>query len=93
MPIADFERLAPVPFSVVCFRARPRDARRSDAELDALNDRLLQRSMNPARSSCRTRGSTAGWCCASPSGHLRTTDTHVARAWDLLRLHLEQLQA
>ena len=37
----DFERLAPVPFSVVCFRARPLRSRRAPAELDALNEQLL----------------------------------------------------
>jgi aromatic-L-amino-acid decarboxylase len=38
----DFERLAPVPFSTVCFRAHP--ARLNvERELDALNERLMQR--------------------------------------------------
>src|SRR5262245_3262149 len=40
---ADFERLAPVPFSVVCFRWRPADRALSDRELDAANARLLDR--------------------------------------------------
>src|SRR6185436_4343427 len=39
---AEFERLAPVPFSVVCFRARPRAmTHASAAELDAFNEQLL----------------------------------------------------
>src|SRR5204862_7299307 len=35
----DFERVAPVPFSVVCFRWHPVTARLSEAELDAANER------------------------------------------------------
>src|SRR4030095_16439521 len=34
----DFERLAPVPFSVVCFRARARQ----NESADALNERVLE---------------------------------------------------
>ena len=37
----EFERLAPVPFSVVCFRARPRGFTGTPAELDTFNERLL----------------------------------------------------
>ena len=36
----DFERMAPVPFSVVCFRWRPAGRSLPDAELDAANQRL-----------------------------------------------------
>ena len=37
----DFERLAPVPFSVVCFRWKPSGRTMSDRELDVANERLL----------------------------------------------------
>src|SRR5207247_7969286 len=37
----DFERLAPVPFSVVCFRWKPAGIPRSDQELDAASERLI----------------------------------------------------
>src|SRR6266850_5178067 len=37
----DFERVAPVPFSVVCFRANPRGITMSAPELDRLNEALL----------------------------------------------------
>jgi aromatic-L-amino-acid decarboxylase len=36
----DFERLAPVPLSVVCFRWNPAPIKLSDAELDAANEEL-----------------------------------------------------
>jgi hypothetical protein len=39
----DFERVAPVPFSVVCFRAVPAALRGDEAALDDLNSRLVDR--------------------------------------------------
>src|SRR5262249_31380206 len=37
----DFERLAPVPLSVVCFRWKPRDLPLTEPELDAANERII----------------------------------------------------
>jgi len=39
----DFELLAPVPLSLVCFRARPGGAAPDDPSLDTLNEKLLAR--------------------------------------------------
>ena len=39
----DFERLAPAPFSVVCFRAKPAGRAWTEAELAALNERIMTR--------------------------------------------------
>jgi aromatic-L-amino-acid/L-tryptophan decarboxylase len=38
----DWERLAPVPFSTVCFRLRPRGWAVDDARLNPLNERLRE---------------------------------------------------
>ena len=80
----DFERLAPVPFSVVCFRWKPAGMSWSDAEVDAANERLLDlvnASGDIFLSHTRLRGRLA---IRVAIGHLRTTDEHVRRAWDLL---------
>ncbi len=83
----DFERLAPVPFSVVCFRARPHGASLSDDELDALNERLMA-AVNATGeifiSHTRINGALA---LRLAIGNLRTAEHHVVRAWDLLRQH------
>jgi aromatic-L-amino-acid decarboxylase len=87
---ADFERLAPVPFSVVCFRARPAGAH-AERDLDALNERLLDavnRSGEVFLSHTRLRGRMA---LRLAIGHLRTTEEHVARAWWLLREGIKSL--
>src|SRR2546421_361128 len=80
----DFERLAPVPFSVVCFRWKPAGMSWSDAEVDAANERLLDlvnASGDIFLSHTRLRGRLA---IRVAIGHLRTTDEHVRRAWNLL---------
>jgi aromatic-L-amino-acid decarboxylase len=83
----DFERVAPVPFSVVCFRARPRALHLPPADLDAFNARLLDAvnaSGDVFLSHTRLRDTLV---LRLAIGHLRTSEQHVARAWQLLRTH------
>lgn len=77
-----FERLAPVPFSVVVFRFRP--AGLSEDEADAANARLLERLNATGEvflSHTRVRGRFA---LRLAVGNLRTTQAHVERAWALV---------
>jgi aromatic-L-amino-acid decarboxylase len=80
----DFERLAAVPFSVVCFRARPSGID-DGPPLDAFNERLLD-AVNASGevflSHTRLRGA---FVLRLAIGHLHTTDVVVSRAWDLLQ--------
>lgn len=102
----EFRRVAPAPFSVVCFRWEPavptdpsdgadgsdrgdadaRDRRRDDlnaALLDAVNqsgDVFLSHTRLDGRFVIRLA-----------IGHERTTVTHVARAWTLLREHAARI--
>lgn len=87
----DFERLAPVPFSVVCFRWNPPTAGLSDRAADEANERLVEmvnRSGEVFISHTRIRGRLA---IRIAIGHLNTTETDVSRAWDLLTLHARSL--
>ena len=80
----DFERLAPVPFSVVCFRWRPKNRSAEDAELDDLNQKivdLVNATGEVFISPTRLRGRLA---LRIAIGHLKTTERHVRRAWDLV---------
>ncbi|MGH9313859.1 MAG: pyridoxal phosphate-dependent decarboxylase family protein [Vicinamibacterales bacterium] len=86
-----FERLAPVPFSVVCFRARPAAIADNAAALDALNERLLDRvnaSGEVFLSHTRLNGV---FTIRLAIGHLRTAEPHVRRAYDLLGAELSRL--
>jgi aromatic-L-amino-acid decarboxylase len=79
-----FERLAPVPFSVVCFRALPARSG-SDAEIDAFNERLVEavnRGGEIFVSHTRLQGR---FVIRLAIGNLRTTEHHVDRAWELFR--------
>ena len=86
----EFDRLAPVPFSVVCFRARLPGV--AEGDLDRFNEDLLE-SVNATGdvflSHTRLNGALA---LRLAVGHVRTTDAHVARAWELLIGHTAELR-
>ena len=83
----DFERVAPVPFSVVCFRARPSGITLSAPELDSFNERLME-SVNASGQAFLSHTRLNGmFVIRMAVGHLRTTDEHTARAWQLLCEH------
>jgi aromatic-L-amino-acid decarboxylase len=87
----DFEVVAPVPFSVVCFRAIPPNA--SPRDVDTLNERLLD-AVNATGevflSHTRLRNA---FVLRLAIGHLRSAESHVARAWALLTSELRRLLA
>ena len=85
----DWERLAPVPFSTVCFRHVPRSmaggdhgaAERTDAHNAAVMD-AVNRSGEVFLSHTRLDGRFA---IRLAIGNVRTEERHVVRAWELLR--------
>ena len=86
-----FERLAPVPFSVVCFRARP-EGNASDEDLDLLNERLLD-AVNATGDVFLSHTKINGaYALRLAIGHIRTEERHVRRAWDVLNEQLALLQ-
>ena len=87
-----FERLAPVPFSVVCFRACPSDLSDDRTTLDDLNARLLD-GVNATGDVFLSHTRLEGrFALRLAVGHIRTTEHHVARAWELLREQLSELR-
>ena len=81
---ADFERLAPVPLSVVCFRWNPSGTALLPNELDEANERLMARVNDTGEvflSHARLHGKLV---LRVAIGHMDTTDVHVRRAWELL---------
>jgi len=90
----DWERLAPVPFSTVCFRYRPASVTGADADerLDMANERLMEavnRSGEIFLSHARLHGRFA---IRLAVGNLRTERRHVERAWELLRREAAALE-
>jgi aromatic-L-amino-acid/L-tryptophan decarboxylase len=86
----DFERLAPVPFSVVCFRWRLRGL---DAlEIDRANQSLVEAVNSSGDVFLSTTRIDGRLALRVAIGHLRTTDTHLRQAWQLLQHHASMLK-
>jgi aromatic-L-amino-acid decarboxylase len=81
---SDFERTAPAPFSVVCFRMRGPD------ELNAALLERLNASGEVFLSHTRLNGQLT---LRLAIGNLHTTERHVARAWTLIRQFAAELRA
>lgn len=92
---SEWELLAPVPLSVVCFRARTfvegetEEARA--ARLDALNERLMN-DINATGETFLSHTKLDGlFTLRLAVGNIRTTERHVRRAWELLNEKLSEL--
>jgi aromatic-L-amino-acid decarboxylase len=78
-------------FSVVCFRAEPAGRERTHVPLDALNERLLD-EVNASGEVFLSHTRIDGhYALRLAVGHIRTTEAHVARAWELLQQGLRTI--
>jgi aromatic-L-amino-acid decarboxylase len=84
---ADFERMAPTPFSTVCFRAHPQDIE-NEQQLDILNERIMN-ALNAEGhfflSHTRLHGH---FTIRVAIGNLRTTEQHIRSLWSELQEQL-----
>jgi len=85
----DFERLAPVPMSVVCFRVRPAEGEWDEGQLEALNTRVLEDLNRTGEVFLSHTKLNGRFTLRLAVGHIRTTEAHVAHAWRLLKEHAE----
>jgi aromatic-L-amino-acid decarboxylase len=86
----DAERLAPVPFSTVCFRWRPRelgdrDGTDREQALDRVNEAILERVNRTGEVFLSHTRLDGRFTLRIAIGHLRTERRHVERAWQLVR--------
>ena len=72
----DFERTAPAPFSVVCFRAR---------NTDEFNEALLNRINGSGEFFLSHTKLNGRYTLRMAIGNLHTTEGHVERAWALIQ--------
>ena len=80
----DFTVVAPVPFSVVCFRAN---------ESDRFNEQLLDAVNGSGEVFLSHTRLNDQFVIRLAIGNLRTTEAHVARAWTLIQQHNCALRA
>lgn len=86
----DFERLAPTPFSLVCFRAKPRQLL-SGAVVE-VNEQLLDTVNRRGKVFLSHTKLDGKFALRLAIGNLRTTREHVRLAWSELSDALEQLK-
>ena len=94
---SDWELLAPVPLSVVCFRARTAAAGESGearaARLDALNERLMGVVNSTGETFISHTKLNGALTLRLAVGNVRTTERHVRRAWELLNEKLSEISS
>jgi aromatic-L-amino-acid decarboxylase len=81
----DFERLAPAPFSVVCFRAKPASREWTEGELTGLNEAILKRVNDTGEIFMSHTVLGGRYTLRVAIGNLQTTERHVRRAWELVQ--------
>jgi aromatic-L-amino-acid decarboxylase len=91
----DWELLAPVPFSLVCFRACPRfEGETNEARsmrLDALNETLMNNINASGEIFFSHTRLNDIYTLRLAIGNIRTGEAHVRRAWQLLNEELRRL--
>ena len=80
----DFELLAPVPFSVVCFRWTP-PGLHGDGLIDSANEQLLDSINRSGEVFLSHTRLDSKFVIRLAVGNLHTSEVHIQRAWDLMR--------
>jgi aromatic-L-amino-acid decarboxylase len=99
---ADFERMAPTPLSIVCFRTRPRDLGQEsllytklpgecEAYLDTLNETLMTNLNRDGKVFLSHTKLNGRYTLRLAVGNIRTNRQHVELAWKLLRTEAVRL--
>jgi aromatic-L-amino-acid decarboxylase len=80
-----WERLAPVPFSTVCFRYRPEALAGNEEELEKKNAAILDHVNRTGKVFLSHTKLAGRYSLRVALGNPRTTTEHVKLCWDLLR--------
>jgi aromatic-L-amino-acid decarboxylase len=89
----NFELLAPVPFSLICFRACPPKLQGEEAALDALNEKMMERVNRRGKVFLSHTRLDGKYAIRLAIGNIRTTREHIKLAWDELNEVLAELHA
>jgi aromatic-L-amino-acid decarboxylase len=83
----DFERMAPAPLSVVCFRAHPQGMD-DEAQLEALNERIMNDINASGRFFLSHTKLHGKFTIRIAIGNLRTTEQDVRDLWEAIQAEL-----
>src|ERR1700682_5497311 len=91
----DWELMAPLPFALVCFRARPTVAGESEEvkakRLDVLNEAIMHGVNATGKAFLSHTKLNDKLTLRLSIGNIRTTERHVRQAWELLNQQLRLL--
>jgi aromatic-L-amino-acid decarboxylase len=91
----DWERLAPVPFALLCFRACPRHEGETEearaSRLNALNETLLNNVNASGKIFISHTRLNDAFTLRLSIGNIRTAEAHIQSAWQLLNEELARL--
>ncbi|MCM3904777.1 MAG: pyridoxal-dependent decarboxylase [Pyrinomonadaceae bacterium] len=92
----DWELMAPVPLSLVCFRACPKvdapDEKSRNARWDALNEEVMHAVNATGKAYLSHTRLNDKLTLRLSIGNIRTTEKHVGQVWELLNEHLAKLR-
>ncbi len=92
----DWELLAPVPLSLVCFRACPQAERKTDearaARLDVLNEAIMHGVNATGKALLSHTKLNDKLTLRLSIGNIRTTERHIRQVWELLNEQLVKLR-
>jgi len=84
---ADWELMAPVPLSLVCFRCRPRGSEKemTGGQLNALNEKIMNHINATGGAYLSHAKLHDKFTLRLSIGNIRTSERHVRKVWELLR--------
>jgi aromatic-L-amino-acid decarboxylase len=92
----DWELMAPVPLSLVCFRACPQvdvvDEKSRNARWDALNEEVMHAVNATGKAFLSHTRLNDKLTLRLSIGNIRTTEQHVRQVWELLNVQLAKLK-
>src|SRR5437870_2585042 len=92
----DWELMAPVPFALICFRARPKLKGETEEvqakRLDALNEAIMHGVNATGKAFLSHTKLHVKLTLRLSIGNIRTTERHVRQAWELLNEQLTRLR-
>lgn len=83
-----FERMAPVPFSTICFRAHPPKIN-DEAKLEQLNINLMNKINETGKLFLSHTKLNYKFVIRMTIGSIRTNENHVLKAWELIQRTLK----
>jgi aromatic-L-amino-acid/L-tryptophan decarboxylase len=87
----DFERLAPVPLSVICFRYHPKNIV-DETTLEQFNAQIIEKVNAQGEVFLSHTKLNGIYTIRIAIGNLGTTEKHIARVWELVKFEVTQLK-